>query len=643
MEYRAEGMIPELEQMEQIGLFEKHEIRTIVKKRKEFEYKIQRRTKCKEDHLRYIQYEMDLLKLLRLRREKKGVAHNKADIEFVIANRVNRLFKQAIQRFKDDVRLWISYIKFCKQMRFHSCVSRTLVQMLQVHSDKPKLWRFAANWEFEENHSVENARQFLLRGLRFHPESKCLFAEAFRLELQYAAMKRKQHYEKEEAEGRKNPVGERSNTSAPSGMEAPGISGQTDCQHDGTEEVSDQVLEGRLAEVIYESAIEKIHDVRFLIDLLAIAKEYDFTNKLQFKMVTYLMHTFSNDELTWDTMARRELEGLTYIDPQFLEESNSLTAPSDTSEIDEDRKNSKNSCLKQRIRQCCGVYVAVLKQLPTERMWSLYLEMVLELNQDLTYFPKFKKNLLRVAFQDAHSAGCMQEKYYLLWVDMLKSQKKFKKLEDVLREATERIPSSVQLWQARLSYLLSKDEDRLGLAVFQDATVHLGCDSKAAFPLWELILQYYQTKDIHKVEQMFQDGVIQGPAISLNLKPMYIEWLVLAKGIVAARKVYESLSIQPPLCLKLHTKMAALESIQPDMNPKHVRRCYEMACNQFGKSNTDVWMEYIKFEQERGDAKRVSEIYVRAVKSLDPVYTDSFVTEFSLLKTGMTTSPKHSV
>jgi U3 small nucleolar RNA-associated protein 6 len=43
--------------------------RKIVKKRKEFEYKIQRRTKCKEDYLRYIQFEMHLLKLTRLRRE----------------------------------------------------------------------------------------------------------------------------------------------------------------------------------------------------------------------------------------------------------------------------------------------------------------------------------------------------------------------------------------------------------------------------------------------------------------------------------------------------------------------------------------------------------------------------------------------
>lgn len=49
----------------------------------------------------------------------------------------------------------------------------------------------------------------------------------------------------------------------------------------------------------------------------------------------------------------------------------------------------------------------------------------------------------------------------------------------------------------------------------------------------------------------------------------------------------------------------------------------------------DVWMEYIKFEQTGGDAKRVSDIYMRAVKILDPVYTDSFVSEFSLWKTGV--------
>jgi len=43
--------------------------RSIAKKLKEYEYKIQRHTKCKEDYLRYIQYEMDLLKLIKQRRD----------------------------------------------------------------------------------------------------------------------------------------------------------------------------------------------------------------------------------------------------------------------------------------------------------------------------------------------------------------------------------------------------------------------------------------------------------------------------------------------------------------------------------------------------------------------------------------------
>lgn len=45
-----------------------------------------------------------------------GYQQKKANIDFTIGNRVNKLFKQAIFRFQDDVRLWLSYIKFCKQV-----------------------------------------------------------------------------------------------------------------------------------------------------------------------------------------------------------------------------------------------------------------------------------------------------------------------------------------------------------------------------------------------------------------------------------------------------------------------------------------------------------------------------------------------
>jgi hypothetical protein len=113
---------------------------------------------------------------------------------------------------------------------------------------------------------------------------------------------------------------------------------------------------------------------------------------------------------------------------------------------------------------------------------------------------------------------------------MLKSQGKFNKLEGVLRKATESIPSSVELWQQLLYHHLSKDNESVGLAVFRDATAQLGKSSEATVPLWKTMLHYYQANDTHKAEQMFQDGVVQGPAVSLHLKPVYMEWLVSVKG-----------------------------------------------------------------------------------------------------------------
>lgn len=41
----------------------------IAKKRKDYEYNIQRHGKSKEDYLKYIQYEMSFLKLVQQRRE----------------------------------------------------------------------------------------------------------------------------------------------------------------------------------------------------------------------------------------------------------------------------------------------------------------------------------------------------------------------------------------------------------------------------------------------------------------------------------------------------------------------------------------------------------------------------------------------
>lgn len=68
VEQNLEEMIPELEQMQRVGLFTPAETSVILRKRKAFEYKLKRQTKSKEDFLEYIQYEINVLALVRKRR-----------------------------------------------------------------------------------------------------------------------------------------------------------------------------------------------------------------------------------------------------------------------------------------------------------------------------------------------------------------------------------------------------------------------------------------------------------------------------------------------------------------------------------------------------------------------------------------------
>lgn len=68
-----ESSIQELSVLEKYNLFESDEIKMILKKRREFEYRLRKVKKTKDDFLRYISYEENLLKLIRIRREKSGL------------------------------------------------------------------------------------------------------------------------------------------------------------------------------------------------------------------------------------------------------------------------------------------------------------------------------------------------------------------------------------------------------------------------------------------------------------------------------------------------------------------------------------------------------------------------------------------
>lgn len=56
-----EGMIPVLKDLQEREIFSETEIKSIISKRREFEYRVSRRDSLKQDYLDYIKYEIALV------------------------------------------------------------------------------------------------------------------------------------------------------------------------------------------------------------------------------------------------------------------------------------------------------------------------------------------------------------------------------------------------------------------------------------------------------------------------------------------------------------------------------------------------------------------------------------------------------
>lgn len=260
---RIEDMINELEEMQRIGLYTSEEIREISRKRKEYEYKIQRQTKCKEDYANYIAYEYALLEDITLRRKKNRLYEKRKSIEFGITRRLNKNFNQLINRFKNDIEVYFQYIKFCQCVGFDELVSGVIGQMLQVHGDKAKMWQMAAKWEQLDQNNLENARNYLLKGIHRHPESSYLYLDLFNIELLLAS------YDK-----------------------------------------NDQTKEKQLkrADIVWKNGIKNVNDINFLFELCNCSIKFDVAESVCQEIKNEIWSRRDNKDV-WAYIADMELRG----------------------------------------------------------------------------------------------------------------------------------------------------------------------------------------------------------------------------------------------------------------------------------------------------------------------------------------------
>ncbi|KAF6210324.1 hypothetical protein GE061_013428 [Apolygus lucorum] len=575
VQINLEYMLPELETMEKIELFDKDEVRRIIKKRKEFEYKLQRGAKFKEDLLNYIRYEWDLLMVVRNKTlVDKSYAPKRNNVAHSVSQHIQKLFTDALRRFGSDVKIWLSYIDFCVQLQLFPAMSQSLEKMLQLHSDKPHLFVTAAQTEYNILGSMDRARMFFLNGLRLHKESELLYRESFSMELAYAKHLRKKKNQELSEE--------------------------------------DPVTNGRLAELIYESSLMNLRNIELMSDLYSISKRYSFAEKLSERIYNDILEKFKDKELRWDIAARYKLE------------------------------NPPEDCTaKEAVRDSIAVYQEAVKLLNTVEMWSYYVETMLELNEDHTYLKNFKTNCLMEAFLEAHSADKLKEEYYLRWASRLEGDNDKEKKRDVLKSGATKCPGTIKLWEEYFKCLtiMGTPWDAL-MKAFNSAVSQIKTTQSSPLPLWKYMIHYGQLTDPSKAEELMKKGLRAGGDVALTIKTMYLEWLVITRGLKSGRKMYSENAELPPFSIPFHKKMIEMENYSPTTDVHKIRKCYRYMINQFGEDNADVWMEYIRFEMKEGDPNKVPELYATAKRTLKSSQAATFMTLYSLHKlTSESTNP----
>lgn len=589
---RIEDRLPELEQLERVGLFSHAEIKAIIKKASDLEYKIQRRALCKEDFINYVQYEINFLELIQRRRAHIGYSFKKDEIENSIVHRVQGIFRRASSKWKDDVQLWLSYVVFCKKWATKAQLSKVFSAMLAIHSNKPALWIMAAKWEMEDRLSSESARQLFLRALRFHPQSAKLYQEYFRMELMHAEKLRKEKQEFEQAK-----------------MDVENL------------DYPEEILTGELARIIYKNSINIIKGAEFHVSLLSIAQLFDFAKDLQKEIYDDLQALHTDDPLTWDYVARRELQ----IQPQPGEEQ---PATKQARALEMGRKEDR----------CCAVYEEAVQTLPTEAMWKCYINFCLERFAKKTSNQSLRGQRLErtmSAFRKAQELRLLPEFLYKQWIQLLLQHAFLEEALQVAEAGVELFRDSVTMWQMKLQVLIhSKSPDMAGH--FKEAFASL--KPQVCLPLWISWAEWSEgAKSQEDTEAIYKKAVLAVTgADSVTLKEKYLDWAYRSGGCKKARAVFKSLQESRPFSVAFFRKVIQFEKEQESCKMANLREYYERALREFGSVDSDLWMDYIKEELNHplGRPENCGQIYWRAMKMLQGEAAEAFVAKHAMHQAG---------
>ncbi|KAJ4344986.1 U3 snoRNP protein [Ascochyta clinopodiicola] len=178
--FYLEQSATELNELERKKIFTREEIKSIAKKRSDFEHIINARGSHPTDYMRYIEFEKNIDALRQKRIKRLGIRHKGAGQRSIYF-----LYNRATKKFSGDLTLWLHYIDFARKDKAYRRLSDIFTSVVRLHPTKPELWTLAANYFMDSQADITNARSYMQRGLRFCKNSEDMWLDYAKLETIY--------------------------------------------------------------------------------------------------------------------------------------------------------------------------------------------------------------------------------------------------------------------------------------------------------------------------------------------------------------------------------------------------------------------------------------------------------------------------
>ncbi|XP_037725657.1 U3 small nucleolar RNA-associated protein 6 homolog [Drosophila subpulchrella] len=590
-----ERLLPEYEQMKNYNVFQADQVREIVSRRERLFLKINRSHQTITDYLEFILYEKHMHLTIEDKEKKMNV--KLTGLKTSIATRIMRLYREALDKFTHDRRLWSNWIKFSKKSNPVE-VAGIYEKMLLYHGDVPDYWVDAAMWLYEYNRlNIDRVKDILLRGLQRHPDSAALNKCFFDIMLKEAAL----------------------------GNNERNLAENT---------LSEQDIKLERVEAVYRNSMANITQLDYFVKLLESCEDHqELTGKLQRLIIDDMQEKFPREPGLWDLLAQRELRGFHLGD---LEDEDL-----DTSDEEPASKKSRSvnaRSLKRRIQLCVTVYKSAVEELQTPEMWNMYLDAMLALNTDGKSERILKQQCLADALQAGHRSQMMGVKHYSILRKMLCTAPGGREAAVTILTEALKNDSSVEMHELLLATHIQSDSEPLIYEMFNQIQKNMGSE---ALPLWRSVILYYNTRQdqlgARRLDEIYGLACKSAWPEFAELRSDYIRYLWRERSIEEARKEYAKLAIQPPMSLALHRQMIQLESsaaVLNQANLKYWRMCYDFMACYFGKTEPRVWVEYLAFERDHGETKNIALLTQRAISTLEPQYVAAFEAERALAYVG---------